>query len=364
MRSWVIRMVAVLSVGLTGCNTRYEEVETGYKGPARTNPWLAAQRFLKDYGRQVEVLSSWRAPAETDSTWIIPSGIISNALFAKQIDRWMEGGGHLICLIDHADFRDDWNLASPEAQIEPAFRAFLQDHDFTLEQTGKGEVPTSRVRHRGRDFEVEIKSSWQASGPRGAPEGISTARQGKGRLTIVTDARPFRNRWIGDKQHAALLKGLVDSGDEFGSIVFVRGATLSLWSLLMERAWAILLGLGLVIAVWLWKNLRRFGPVETAELPSPLRGYDHHLEALGDFQWRLDRGASLLAPLREEILERGNRLMARTGRLDSDVFAVFAELAGIPRERAERAMSEPAPPDASTFTRTVSDLQLILKSLN
>jgi hypothetical protein len=106
------------------------------------------------------------------------------------------------------------------------------------------------------------------------------------------------------------------------------------------------------------------GPIEAAELPSPLRGYDHHLEALGDFQWRLDCGASLLAPLREEILERGNRLLARTGRLDSDVFGVFAELAGIPRERAARAMSEPAPPDASTFTRTVSDLQLILKSLN
>ncbi len=364
MKSWFILMMVALSVGFTGCNTEYKEVETGYKGPARTNPWLAAQRFLKDYGRKVEVLSSWRAPAGTDSTWIIPSGIISNSLFAKQIDRWMEDGGHLICLIDHADFRDDWNLETPEMKIEPAFRTFLDGHDITLEQNGKGEVATSRVRHRGKDFEVEMKSSWQCSGPRGALEGITTARQGKGRLTIVTDARPFRNRWIGDKQHAALLKGLVDSSDDFGSVVFVRGATLSLWSLLTERAWAVLLGLGLVIAVWLWKNLRRFGPIEAAELPSPLRGYDHHLEALGDFQWRLDRGASLLAPLREEILERGNRLLARTGRLDSDVFGVFAELAGIPRERAARAMSEPAPPDASTFTRTVSDLQLILKSLN
>ncbi len=364
MKHWFLLLVAALSLVFTGCDTSYKEVETGYKGPARTNPWLAAQRFLGAYGRQVEVLSSWRAPAETDSTWIIPSGIITNSLFAKQIDRWMLDGGHLVCLIDHAEFRDDWNPDPPDATIEPAFRTFLEDHDFKLERTGKGDVATSNVRHRGKDFEVEMKSSWQSSGPRGSLEGISTARLGKGRLTVVTDARPFRNRWIGDKQHAALLKGLVDSGDEFGRVIFVRGATLSLWSLLMERAWAIVLGLCLVILVWLWKNLRRFGPIEAAEQPSPLRGYDYHLEALGDFQWRLDRGASLLAPLREEILERGNRLLARTGRLDSDVFAVFAESAGIPRERAARAMSEPAPPDASTFTRTVSDLQLILKSLN
>lgn len=363
MKRLRVLLALVLAFCLAGCNTKYEEVETGYKGPARTNPWLAAQRFLAAYGRKVEVLSAWRAPAGSDSTWIVPSSLISNSLFARQIDRWMLDGGHLICLVDHADFRDDWNLSSPDLKLEPAFEGFLKDHGFKLEQSGRGEVATSAVRHRGKDYAVEMKSSWRSSAAGGTLEGVCSARLARGRLTVVTDARPFRNRWIGDRQHAALLKALVDSGDAYGGVVFMRGATLSLWSLLMERAWAIVLGLGLVVLVWLWKNLRRFGPIEAAEPPSPLRGYDHHLEALGDFQWRLDRGASLLAPLREEILERGHRLMVRTGRLDADVFSLFGELAGISRERAARAMSEPAPPDATAFTRTVSDLQLILKNL-
>jgi len=364
MNRSLLMLGAFLMFALSGCNTSYKEVETGYKGPARTNPWLAAERFLTSYGRRVEVLASWRVPTDDDSTWIIPAELVSNALFAKQIDRWMMDGGHLICLIEHADFRDDWNLNAPEVKLEPAFEQFLETHRFKVEKSGSGASDTKLVRHRGRAFDVEMKSDWKSSGPGSASGGLSTARVGGGRLTVVTDARPFRNRWIGDKQHAALLKALVDSTEGSGSVVFVRGATLSLWTLLRERAWAFLLGLGLVLVIWLWKNLRRFGPLEAAELPSPLRGYDHHLEALGDFQWRLDRGASLLAPLREEILERSHRMMARSGRLDSDIFALLGDRAGIPRERAARAMSEPAPSDASVFTRTVGDLQLILKTLS
>ena len=39
-------LMTLVAMGLSGCNTKYQEVETGYKGPARTNPWLAAERFL------------------------------------------------------------------------------------------------------------------------------------------------------------------------------------------------------------------------------------------------------------------------------------------------------------------------------
>jgi len=361
-RLWKGVLVAMV-LGLGGCDTKYEEVETGYKGQARTNPWLAAQRFLMAYGREVEVLASWREPSDADSTWIVPAELISNGLFAKRIDEWISDGGHLICLIEHSGFRDDWNLKPFEGELEPAFETFLKSHNFKIEKSGSGSKETKSARFRGRAFDVEMKSDWQASSGSGALEGMPTAKVGQGRLTLVTDARPFRNRWIGDKQHAALLKALVDSTGTFGKVVFVRGATLSLWGLLMDHAWAVLLGGALVLLIWLWKNLRRFGPLEAADAPSPLRAYDHHLEALGDFQWRLDRGASLLAPLREEILERSHRLMVRSGRLDSDIFALLAERAGIPRDRALRAMSEVSPADASVFTRTVSDLQKVLKTL-
>ena len=116
--------------------------------------------------------------------------------------------------------------------------------------------------------------------------------------------------------------------------------------------------------LWLWKNLSRFGPLEAADAPPTLRGYEHHLEALGDFQWRLDRAASLLAPLREQIVELGQRISVRAGRRDEDFFQFLADRAGLPRERVFRALAEAAPADSAILTRTTADLQQLLQVLH
>jgi hypothetical protein len=125
-----------------------------------------------------------------------------------------------------------------------------------------------------------------------------------------------------------------------------------------------LLGLAALVLLWLWKNLTRFGPLEAEAPPPVLRGYEHHLEALGDFQWRVDRAASLLAPLREQITELGQRVSASAGRRDDDFFQFLADRAGLPRERVFRALAEAAPADSSILTRTAADLQQLLKVLH
>ena len=105
--------------------------------------------------------------------------------------------------------------------------------------------------------------------------------------------------------HAALLDSLIRSTGDGGTVGFMRGSGMSLWVLLRQYLWPVLVALGLWLLLWLWKNFSRFGPVEAESAPPVSRGYEHHLEALGDFQWRLDRAASLLAPLREQIVELG-----------------------------------------------------------
>jgi hypothetical protein len=88
------------------------------------------------------------------------------------------------------------------------------------------------------------------------------------------------------------------------------------------------------------------------------------LEALGDFQWRLDRAAALLVPLRAQVVERGQRLAVRSGRRDDDFFQFLADRAGLPRERVFRALAEAAPPDSGVLTRTAADLQRLLNILH
>ena len=179
----------------------------------------------------------------------------------------------------------------------------------------------------------------------------------------MVDARPFRNRYIADHDHAALLLSVVEASPYEGSVVIVRDAALSLWTLLWRNGWPALAGLLAVTVVWLWKNMPRFGPLRRGEGPSTLRDYDHHLEALGDFQWRLDKGAALLRPLRDSVLERAQRLAAVAHR-DGDLFEWISQRAGLTRDRAQRAMTHEHPGDPASFTRVLADLQKIHLSLS
>jgi hypothetical protein len=198
----------------------------------------------------------------------------------------------------------------------------------------------------------------------GEPTGIVGIAHGDGLLTVVADARMFRNRWIGDREHAELLLALLEGSPYAGGVVFVRSAVASLGELLRERLWQVLVGLAAVLVLWLWKNMRRFGALEPATPPQVLRGYDHHLEALGGFAWRLDRARSLLAPLRERIVENGQRLTARAGVSTPDFFELLAARSGLPRERVLRALAEPEPADAGVLVQTSADLQKLLHSLD
>ena len=114
----------------------------------------------------------------------------------------------------------------------------------------------------------------------------------------------------------------------------------------------VLIGFAVWLVLWLWKNLNRFGPVEAETVPPESRGYEHHLEALGDFHWRLDRGASLLAPLRAQIIEAGEKAVARA-RLDSgNFYQLLADRSGLPVERIRQSLAEVPPGDSTQLTRT------------
>ena len=45
-RVWRV-LLGVLLVAACGCGSEYVEREIGYKGRARVNPWLAAERFAR-----------------------------------------------------------------------------------------------------------------------------------------------------------------------------------------------------------------------------------------------------------------------------------------------------------------------------
>jgi hypothetical protein len=359
---WLIILLTALT--LTGCD--YEEVkrEIGYKGKARMNPWLAAERFCAGDENSVKSLAAWTAPTEEDAVWFVPAPILSNDSFTRQLERWVDEGGHLVLLLSHASSEtNDWAHSTEEPELSPAVVRMLDRAKIELTQVDKKREAT-QIDFLEEPFQVAASSRTQVNFAGEEPQVFVSTESGEGRLTVLTDGRLFRNRWIGDKEHAALLDALIFATDRSGNIGFLRGSGLSLWSLLAEHLWPVLIALGVLLFLWLWKNFSRFGPLEAAAGVSILRGYEHHLEALGDFQWRLDRGAALLVPLRMKIVERGQRVSTRAGCRDDDFFQFLADRAGLSRERVQRAMSEAAPPDTAVLIRTTADLQRLLLVLH
>lgn len=360
-------LLALLLVAACGCSSEYVEREIGYKGRARVNPWLAAERFARSYDFEVASLSAWRAPAADDAMWLVPASILSNESFVRRVEEWAGAGGHLVVLLEHAAAEtNDWRTFEPELPLAPALSEMLQRLDFELgeqDSDAKDEVAVAKIRFEDDEFEVAATSRATVAAHGSKPGVFASVRTGAGRVSVLTDARPMRNRWIADHQHAEFLLALMDAAEMEGSIVFVRGCGLSFWGMVSRHLWPVLWGLLLLLVLWLWKNLSRFGPLEAAAAPSPLRGYDHHLEALGNFHWRLDRAAALLAPLREQILERGQRLCGRSGRMDDDFLQILATRSGLPKERVARALADSVSADSLVSTRTVADLQVLLKAL-
>jgi hypothetical protein len=362
---WI--MVGLTTIALAGCETKEVKRETGYKGQARVNPWLAAERFCEPYPGVVRSFARWTEPTESDAVWFVPAGLLGNTSFTHRLTGWVERGGHLVVMVDYAESaHDDWTRFAPSPAPNPAFMEMMEDFGLRLVTREDDEKPlkAKHITFGGERFAVDAKSDSRVAEDDGKAAGFVSVTRGMGRLSVLADGRIFRNRWVGKKDHAALLDALVGADGRAGDIGFTRGAGLSVWGLAYEHLWPVMLGLVVLVFLWLWKNLSRFGPLEAGEETPVLRGYDHHLEALGDFQWKLDRAAGLLGPLRSQIVDRGERACQRSAHRDGDFFQYLADLAGLPRERVHRALSEAAPPDAAILTRTTADLQKLHQVLH
>jgi len=244
--------------------------------------------------------------------------------------------------------------------VEPVLTDMLESHGLRLVEDAN--VEAGRVRFMDEVYQVSADSEYGVAKDGGKPRVFASADVGAGMISVVTDARVFRSRWIDEKDHAALLAALVDASPNHGRVGFLRGSALSFWALLGGFLAPLLIVTAAWVLLWLWKNLARFGPVEAAENPGESRGFGHHLEALGHFHWRLDHAAGLFLALRGRVSESAHRAAQRAGRGgDPDVF--LAERSGLATGRVSSLLSDPPPKDAVALTRGTADLQYLIEIL-
>lgn len=449
--------LALLSLSfLVGCDGRWEEITfpTGYKGKARTDPFLATQYLLQEYGHETERLPTLaQLPDPENGVIILSAEAGMPEARARQLLEWTRKGGHLIYSLAGCAPYNDWGLFSsastfgyggnderadpvleklgvemlgreglkdalkkafktktPKAQKatppakestppedkpapppkdkplppiqdnpppsadKPASTPAPADTPKRPRIQQPEDVPTVRreITMQGQTYAMDLpdqlhlkldrrlrQSEW-ASGPIEKASALSLIH-GYGRVTILNHARPLRNRYIDDNDHAAWLVDLM--GEDSQQVQFIVSLQASFWSLLWNRAWMPLCGLGLVVIIWLWRHLPRFGPLQQVTLHDT-KHFSQHIGALGQFFHRLRRDDLLLSAAAEAVRARAIRLYPHLIHHNDEAYLeLLTQRTDLPPERIRAALSPAVKLTPHELVRLFQDLQTMRTAL-
>lgn len=187
---------------------------------------------------------------------------------------------------------------------------------------------------------------------------LLSIRLGQGRVTVIPDAWFWRNRFIGDQDHAALLLGVL--GEDGHAFWVLRGADVSFFGLLWHHGWQVVIAILLALGLWLWRELSRFGKILESRVQDEVKDFSAHVGMTGRFLWNQGQSSALIQAARDRLrrLVEG-KLFAGTLAGDEIVVSRLSEVGGVPIDRARAVWSGPPPLEPNAFVHFMQDLQQI-----
>ncbi len=355
----------------------FEEVDKGYEGEARSNPYLAAEFFLRQMGQpaeQIKLFSAEPGLLNSDDTLLIPGVRLAfdSRRSAKILD-WVEQGGHLI-MTAKPQYEDDSanrdhildklaivikNESYDEALQKDPVNLDIEDEDDFWQV----DFDDSLVIEFTPEFNQQI--IWSIS-DEDRMHGVQI-KLGNGRLTLLSEMRMFRNDYIDKYDHAAFLFSLSndqlissDTGVFYYSLFEAQGSLL-LW--LWKNAQALLISLIIFGVVVLWMLIPRFGPLINVQQPVR-RQFMDHLSASGNYHWRQKHYVYLLSEVRKQLSMRVKIKHPEWVNLSKQSqISHFAELSHLQAVAIESALFDNDIKKINDFVNTIKLLEKMRKSL-
>ncbi len=369
---------SIVALALCSCRRVTHKEIIGYQGPARQDPFLAAERFLQKERHGARVVNHLKNINQHRGPIIAAAQSFINYGDADAMIEWIEEGGHLILLIEGTErWHNDWKENSffdslkarkPEAEETKLLAELGITHDRKDGDTFFKHEEKYTAMAGSRTLTAELSGKFTVTGDAAGADvrfgnkdapSLASFTFGKGRVTVLANARPFRNRWIGEQDHAVLLATLVDLGQR-GEAWFLNGTRVSFWKMLWEHGWMALVALAAIFVVWLWKNFPRLGPLRepTGDVA---RDFTTHLALTGAFLWRHHEPDALLQPLRDTVTAAAVRLGWHTK--DPDFIAKIADRCGLTKARTSFALETAGVRERNLFLRITQDLQKMAEEL-
>jgi hypothetical protein len=364
-------LVALAVVGFLATHDRVSaEQWVGPSGEARLRQFLAAERFAERMGLKATEV---RTLPELDTLPVSGVVLLPNrrqevhAGKLAELLRWVERGGHLIV---EAEL-----LGVPDPLFERL--GITRSRAEALRQPLTAELPGSERKLRvffGDAMQIETQAKPRI---RIGSRLVSFAR-GRGTVTAASSLRFARNpgydeidarerkrpgRSIGAHDHAELFWVLLSATPARELHVYFRPERLSLWGFLKENAAPALVTSGLLLALWLWSIVPRFGPVAPDAPPGRRRLLDH-LRASGRYYWVRGLRSRLVVAARDAALRRIARAQPDFALApQSERIARLASLADISKEDAARFISAAGAVRGADFIRIAHHAQRIHSAL-
>lgn len=290
------------------------EVETDIAEVVRTNPLIAAERFLTANGYDATSVSGRQLlddlPASSDT--LIINNLFNSLSTAREeaLINWVENGGHLFItpkrswtekensgyrLLDRLGIHrhgSDFTLfgLSPDMLVADESIRF---HFPGIEEPLEAHFRSSTWLHSDKhvpDFGIPKgglsrgTDSAQVDGQETDPEyHLVQLNYGSGLVTVTSDNRFLTNDFIGEYDHAWLLSLLTDSN---GKVWLLYDKSMpSLWSMLVEHTSPLLAAAALLLLLLLWYSMCRIGPL-LQPVENRRRDLIEHLDATSRFFWR------------------------------------------------------------------------------
>ena len=368
--------ICVLTAFLFGCtdNAKYKEIEIGYRGPARTDPFLAANRMLAKLGHTTHASLRLAECIEHTGTLITPLQSFHTRGESDETLDWTKRGGHFVLLLAGGEsWRDDWQEFDLSALWAALKKRDVPEQARLLKTLNIGEITHGKfestdVKIGDENLKCNLTGSMKIeslppyasvrAGENDKPSLLSY-RFGAGRITLLAHAGPWRNRTIGSADHAALFAAIIALGDG-DDVWFLNGVRISFWKMLWDRAWLALCALALLLIVWLARYLRRLGPIALFKTEST-REFSDHLLLTGAFLWRHLEAGVLVRPVQNAVRTAARR--QGWHELDDEFFKHITATTGIHAERARAALTSAGPTDSHSFRLIMQDLKKMLDAL-
>ena len=239
----------------------------------------------------------------------------------NQLLQWVQQGGHLVApaprnLSDQAEPLNPYGISRCSACSplrHPDYEApqddAIDDYDFALRKR--------QVMHAGDSYTLwlsgflqpqdDLPSHLELSLDEHNMATFASYPLGQGRVTLMADADLFRNHRLVYADHARLLLTLAEGLAEDDAIYLQqRPIQAVLWSWLWHLAPGLWLAALLLLVLWLWPHLCRFGPIRQPDRSQSTQ-MQAHLMATARFDWRHNQSSELIEAMREQRNRRCQR---------------------------------------------------------